>query len=79
MTKQELNRDINRMYINYISNKNNTIMKFDYNAMFEEYRRLYYADDELKYMNKKSIRIMLILNRIYRIIPFHMFGIGMTV
>jgi hypothetical protein len=42
----------------------------------KEFRRLYDADRELKYVSKDNILRMLILNRRHRVIPFHQFGTG---
>lgn len=81
MTKQELNRDIKRVYKAY---KNRIEPKTDsdwqeYNKQMDyiksELKRLYGADKEFEYMTKLSILMMLELNRKVRAIPFHWFGI----
>lgn len=75
MTKQELNRDIKRLKMYYIINKNNTIHKIDINYLESEFKRLYFADPEFKNMNKQSILFMFRFNLLHKFIPLHLFGI----
>jgi hypothetical protein len=76
MTTQELNRDIKRLVAS-IKKKQGTPEYYDYtaNEAKAEFMRLFRADQEFRYMNKHSIRMMLRLNVLYRYVPFHHFGI----
>lgn len=72
MTKQELNRDIKRLW------KESLKPMTPYEATQKEYKRLFYADRGLEYMNKESIKIMLVLNSQYRFIPLHTFSLNIS-
>lgn len=69
MTKQELNRDIKRLYKQYLN-------KADKEAIEPEFKRLYYADDNFEYCNKNSVLMLLAMNHTFRFIQFHLFGIS---
>lgn len=73
MTAKELNRDIKRL-----GKLINTEKEYNEQLLFaheKEFKRLYNADREFKYMNAESIRIMLRINLRHRIIPLHQFGL----
>ncbi len=70
MEKSELNRDIKRLRDNIKSGKIDPASE----EARTEYKRLYGASDELKYMNRDSIVIMIVLNRKFLYIPLHQFG-----
>jgi hypothetical protein len=79
MTKQELNRDIKRLFKEFKKAAENLEIEKYFEVAEElkkEFRRLYDADRELKYVSKDNILRMLILNRRHRVIPFHQFGTG---
>lgn len=69
MTKQELNRDIKRLTKLVGTDKEHT-PEFE-----KEFRRLYYADSSMEYLNVESIKTLLRLNVRHRFIPFHQFGL----
>lgn len=75
MTPLELNRDIKRLGKKFKEyNKSN---EFDANidTYFKaEIRRLYYADDTFKTMNKASVLTLVRMNLRYRAITLHFFG-----
>lgn len=82
MNTLELNRDIKRMAaaLKQIEAKYSNDPASEYYDYIEgkfkpEFKRLYGADNEFKYMNAASIRIMLRLNVRHRVIPFHQFGL----
>ena len=70
MEKQQLNAAIKK-FAKQIKDK-----KIDPHseAAHKEFTRLYGASDELKYMNRDSIVIMIVLNRKFLYVPFHQFG-----
>ena len=68
MTKQELNRDIKRLYKNITPNNSE---QFE-----EEFRRLYFADKSFEYTNLNNLKIMFRLNLRYRFIALHQFGLS---
>ena len=73
MTSKELNRDIKRLTKLVGTDK-------EYTPEFEkEFRRLYYADSSMEYLNADSMRIMLRLNVRKRFIPFHQFGLMINI
>lgn len=79
MTTQELNRDINRLYKAIEKSKGKESYYEDLeNVHSKEFKRLYNADNNFEYMNKKSILILMVLNRRFRFIPFHNFGININ-
>lgn len=71
MTTSELNRDIKRLAKMDKRDKDGDLIP----AIENEFRRLYSADIKLEYMNRTNIIIMFRLNLLYRIVPFHQFGI----
>lgn len=71
MTNSELNRDIKRLYRSVENGKINPDFE-------KEFKRLYYADKEASVLTLKSLKIMMALNRIYRVIPFHVFYIDIN-
>lgn len=80
MTTKELNRDIKRLLntykaLNELKMDNDTYFKSIELSIKPELKRLYYADQEMKYMTKDSILILLRLNVRFRVIPFHQFGL----
>lgn len=78
MTKNELNRDIKRLYakISRLSNGNNNDAYYHYlqNQGQKEFERLYWASDDFSLLTKQSILILLVLNRRHRFMAFHNFG-----
>ncbi len=71
MTTKELNDKIAALAI-----RERDPHMLDYIEQFkDDYRLLYYSDDQFIQMNKKSVLIMLRLNVRYRIIAFHNFGL----
>lgn len=78
MTTKELNRDVKRLHqsIMKASQQMTTEEYFDFISRDakREYLRLYHADSTFTYMNRSSILIMFVLNRVNRFIPFHQFG-----
>ena len=79
MTPKELNRDIARLG-NAVEklhqlNDQDVYFKEVETTVKPEFKRLYLADSQFEYMNKKSILIMLRLNLQFRIIPLHSFGL----
>jgi hypothetical protein len=82
MTTKELNKAIKTLYNQY--NKmseadNDLFFKWLKTTFTPEFKRVYYADDSFKYINRESILILLIFNRKTRIIPFYNFGINTTI
>ena len=79
MTAAELNRDIKRLgnTVEKLHQLNNQDIYFkEIETMVKpEFMRLYLADSQFEYMNKKSILIMLRLNLSFRFIPLHSFGL----
>lgn len=81
MKKQELNRDIRRLYSQYKANSGKG--DADLTKYFEwvektakpELIRLYNADTSLKSLNANNLRLLIRLNLVYRAIPFHKFGL----
>ena len=81
MTKQELNRDINRLWKKrneLLSDEIDSDIYYNWleNEGLKEFNRLYRSDQTFEYMNKKSILIMYRLNQSHRFVPFHNFGIN---
>lgn len=44
------------------------------NDMKKRYEKLYYENENFNGLDEKSIKIMIVLNRYFRVIPFHNFG-----
>jgi len=76
MTKQELNRDIKRLYNKFDKLAGDDFYKFVETEGQKEFKRLYYADSEADYLNKTTLLMMMNLNRRYRYIQFHTFYIN---
>ena len=86
MTKQELNRDIKRLFNkaqNALSNQTNDeyhkLTSGRDSEVGKEFKRLLYADKEFKYMNKQSVCMMLRMNVRYVYEPLHLFGIHIEI
>ena len=82
MKTSELNRDIKRLSKDWTKAKelsNDEYFELVENILKPELRSLYYADRKFKYLNKKSILIMLSLNLSHRVIPFHRFGMNIEI
>lgn len=78
MTPQELNRDVKRL-ITKVNKASGDIYREEvYQEICKEIKRLYYADDNFIAMNKSSVLAMIRLNGMYRVIPFHQFGININ-
>lgn len=78
MTKQELNRDINRLWKKFKNAKGQEAEKYYEFVNGEgkkEFKRLYLADKNFEYCNKKSILQLMAINSLHRFEPQHMFGI----
>ena len=78
MTKQELNRDIKRLWNLHISL--NSLEPEQYYKEVEErvkpeFKRLYGVDREFKYLNKQSIIILMSINLTHRFVELHSFGL----
>jgi hypothetical protein len=77
MTSKELNKAVKALWSEHYR------MTFEQNEIYfswvektakPEFSRLYYADDSLESLTKESLLMMLSLNRLLRVIPFHHFG-----
>lgn len=79
MTAKELNKQVRQLKIKAIKNKfENEGQKYFViveNEIKPELIRLHNIDKELKYFNIESLKTLIVLNRMYRAIPFHRFGI----
>ena len=82
MTATELNRDIKRLYnkIEYLKCKSNNDDYFFYldNEGKKEFLRLYRADSDFSSLNLLSVKILMVLNRRYKYIPFYSFMININ-
>jgi len=80
MDKKELNADIKKLgkKIVFLQTRPN-LDKFweftDSGEFRKEFRRLYDLDKKFEYMSMKSLKILMVLNRKYQVVPFHAFGI----
>ena len=74
MTKQELNRDIRKLYKRFLDYRLKNFCDTEHEALRKELQRLYYANTSLEYLTKKSLLIMIRLNVALRVIPLHQFG-----
>jgi len=84
MTNQELNRDIKRLYKEFLNKRGGDTTNWsnqDWNeytakedAFKKEFHRLYHADKNFEVVNKQGILMMIVLNNSLRVIPFHVFG-----
>lgn len=89
MTKQELNRDIKRLYKSFLNKKSGdtrTWTREDWTAfenenekIQKEFKRLYFADKNLEYITLNSLKMLLVVNNSMRIIPLHTFGIDIKI
>lgn len=79
MTPRELNRDVARLAstVEKLTQLNDTDIYFKEVEVTvkPEFMRLWRADSQFIYMNKRSILIMLRLNLRFRIIALHSFGL----
>lgn len=79
MTKQELNRDIKRLFNKYAAKRGgeatNEYFKWVDDEIKPELKRLYYADTSLKSLTADNLRRLLRLNLSLRVIEFHNFGL----
>jgi len=79
MTAQELNRDVKRLWNQYKANcggdATDEHFKWIETAVKPEIKRLYYADTTLNSLNANSLKMLLRLNLLFRVIPFHHFGL----
>jgi hypothetical protein len=80
MTNAELNRDIKRFFKNYSihleADGSDTFFSWVDRYGRKEFLRLYGADKELILMNKKSILMLMKINRHLLIVPLHMMFIN---
>ena len=84
MTKQELNRDIKRLYKAFLKRKSGDTSNWtakdwqnyeqQEDELKKEFSRLYYADKEMKYITLENLKIMIVLNNSLRVIALHSFG-----
>lgn len=79
MTKQELNRDIKRLWKRFVSRRTKEYDKKIEEELRSEFKRLYYADKDMTYMNANSLRWMLRMNLSLRVVNLHNFGLGIDV
>ena len=82
MTKQELNRDIKRLYSLAESAKvfkDDLYHNFIENNVRPEFNRLYHADSTAEYMNLLSLKIMIRLNHKFRFIQLHLMFINIKI
>jgi len=79
MTTKELNRDIKRLYKNYMAKRQgeatDQYYKWVESEVKPELKRLYYADNTFNSLNADSLKMLLRLNLCLRVIPFHQFGL----
>lgn len=79
MTKQELNRDVKRLFNRYKANSGGeaTDQYFDWleKEVKPELRRLYDADNTFNSLTADNIKRIIRLNLLLRVIPFHQFGL----
>ena len=77
MTNRELNRDVKRLYKRCKKNLKSTqdwsVYDLEMEFLAKEYKRLFYADREMKVLSKQSVLMMLSLNNSYRFVPLHHF------
>lgn len=82
MTPKQLNHQIKKFGKQYL-----TELKKPADEFFDwlekegkkEFTRLYYADQSMKSINKNSVIILMRINMIHHIIPFHRFGLMVNV
>ena len=79
MTKQELNRDIKRMYKSYFDKiytlESNDFFNWIEESLKPEYKRLYFADNNASVLTLDSLKRMMIIYSKIQVIPFHTFYI----
>jgi len=82
MTTQELNRDIKRLFNKYKTNSGGqaTNEYFDWleKEIKPELKRLYNADNTFNSLTADNIKRLIRLNLSLRVIPFHQFGLFIT-
>jgi len=74
MTKQELNRDIKRLWKK--TKEADVLCEWTISEIKAEYKRLFYADPEFEHMNKDNLLRMMALNSKHRFIQLHQFPLG---
>lgn len=81
MTTQHLNRDIKRLYKKILTLKeqpnHDQYFEFIDGEFKKEFKRLYHADDEGKYINYYSFRAMYRMNQMHKVIQYPFFYITM--
>ena len=79
MNKQELNRDIKRLFKRFEAAYGKHKTDEFHEAIRKEWTRLYYADLEAEYLNKFSILALHRINIAYRYKALHAFGSNFVV
>lgn len=79
MTKNELNRDVKRLYKQWndfrVFSNTNEYKEWMDKVFKHEYRRLYMADTTLKYITKDNLLRMVKMNQHSQVIPPENFGL----
>lgn len=78
MTKKELNRDVKRLYNEYVHftfQDSETFNKWAEEKCKPELRRLYGADKEFYYFTLDNLKRMIKMNLRLVVIPLHQFGL----
>ena len=79
MEPREYNRDVKRLLKKFLEYKEepdvDTYYRLAEKEIKPELKRLYYADNEFIYAKAESIRILMRINLVLRVIPLHQFGI----
>lgn len=83
MTKNDLNRDIKRLFNQYKANSGgeatSEYFKWIDTVVKPELKRLYHADTTLNSLNATSLKMLIRLNLLLRVIPFHQFGLYINI
>jgi hypothetical protein len=84
MTKQELNRDVKRLFKKEQSLNATHMTCEDFytiidNEIKPEFLRLYRADKNCEYFNLQSLKMLISLNQRYSIIPQHQFFLTISI
>jgi len=77
MTTQQLNRDIKRLRKTFIEIYGNERTEAKEKSFKAEFKRLYNVDREAKHLNAESLKTLIRINQVFRLIPFHSFFIQM--
>tara|TARA_R110000803_G_scaffold78075_3_gene143140 strand:- start:15633 stop:15881 length:249 start_codon:yes stop_codon:yes gene_type:complete len=75
MTKQELNRDVKRLYKRWFSLYGVAKTTATEENTKREFKRLYHADSSFESLNRENILRMLKMNNSMRVIVLHQFGL----